>query len=164
MLVLFSCFVYIKDFNKNVTGPAPVCRDTLRITIANYHWALRFLSKVCATEQRTEHELPADVRGELLSWARVASTNAPLPVYTPDVESDFVIYTDASAYGRGAISISRGGNVKTISKRWSTKECEDYNIHSSVVSEPLALRKAIAALVPTTTRNEGNLRPSMVVL
>jgi hypothetical protein len=92
------------------------------------------------------------VRGELLSWARVASTNAPVPVYTPDVEPDFAIYTDASAYGWGAISISRGGNVKTISKRWSTQECEDHNIHSSVVSEPLALRKAIAALVPTTTR------------
>jgi hypothetical protein len=126
--------------------------NTLRIKIANYHWALRFLSKVCATVQRTEHELPADVRSELLSWARVASTNAPVPVHTPEVESDFVIYTDASAYGWGAISISRGGNVKTISKRWSTQECDDHNVHSSVVSEPLALRKAIAALLPTTTR------------
>ena len=126
--------------------------NTLRLTIANYHWALRFMSKVCASEQQTEHDIPDDVRGEFLSWARVASTNTPVDVYTPDIEADFIIYTDASAYGWGAISISRGGNVKTISKQWSPQECEEHNVYSSVVAEPLAIRKAIAALVPATTR------------
>ena len=72
--------------------------NTLRIILARFHWALRFLSKVCDTTPSTEHELPDDARSELLCWARVASANAPVPVYTPDRESDFVVYTDASSF------------------------------------------------------------------
>ena len=92
------------------------------------------------------------MRAELLAWAAVAYTNSPVDVYTPDCDPDFVLYTDASAYGWGAISISRGGNVLTISRPWSPEEIEAYNVHSSVVAEPLAIRKAVAALIPMTAR------------
>jgi hypothetical protein len=70
--------------------------------------------------------LPADVRGDTGRGRASPRPTHPCPVYTPEVESDFFIYTDASAYGWGAISIS------------------------PQLCEPLALRKAIAALVPTT--------------
>jgi hypothetical protein len=126
--------------------------NTLRITIAKFHWAMRFMSSVCATGQDVEHELPKDVCVEIREWARISFTNEPVEVYTPDSEADFVVYTDASAYGWGAISISRGGNVLSISRPWTQQEREQYNVYSSVVAEPLAIRKAIAALVPTSAK------------
>ncbi|MDP3379317.1 MAG: hypothetical protein Q8S53_13220 [Brevundimonas sp.] len=127
--------------------------NTLRITIAKFHWAMRFLSLVCAQTQDTEHTLRSDVRAELLAWAMLASENKPVAVHTPELEPEFVIYTDASATGWGAISTSRGGNVIRISQPWSAEELEHYNVHSSVVAEPLAIRKAVAALVPTSAKS-----------
>jgi hypothetical protein len=126
--------------------------NTLRITVANFHWAMRFLSAVCSTPQHERHSIPSDVRAELVEWARQAAENKPVDVYTPDCESDFVIYTDASAYGWGAVSISKGGNVLNISGVWSDHERREWNLQSSVSAEPLAIRKAIAALVPSTAK------------
>ena len=127
--------------------------NTLRISIAKFHWAMRFLSLVCSEPQETPHTISADVRAEMLAWAETAAENSPVPVHTPDVEPGFVIYTDASATGWGAISVSKGGNVIQISRPWSEEELEQYNVHSSVVAEPLAIRKAVAALVPTTAKS-----------
>lgn len=126
--------------------------NTLKITIAKFHWAMRFMSLVCATEQGTRHSIPNDVKSEVREWARISFQNKPVDVFTPDVEADFVVYTDASAYGWGAVSISRGGNVLTISRPWTQQECEQYNVFSSVVAEPLAIRKAVAALVPMSAK------------
>lgn len=124
--------------------------NTLRITVANFHWAMRFLSAVCATPQHETHTVPSDVRAELSEWARQAAENRPVAVHTPDCESDYVIYTDASAYGWGAVSISKGGSVLTISGVWSERDRHEWNLQSSVSAEPLAIRKAIAALVPSS--------------
>ncbi len=125
---------------------------TLQMTMAKYHWALRFLSHVAGTEEDTNHTVPAAVLIELVDWSRTAATNSPVPVWTPTMEPDFTIYTDASAYGYGAISISKGGNVLQLAKQWTAEDKEAWNVTSSVTAEPLAIQRAVAALVPNTAK------------
>ena len=124
---------------------------TLRITIARFHWAMRFLSFVAATEQGETHIPDDGVRAEMILWCDIAAKNEPVPVWTEDVEPDITIYTDASATGWGAISISKGGTILQLSQPW-TEDDWRWNLFSSVAAEPLAMRKAIAAMVPCTAK------------
>ena len=125
---------------------------TLNITLARFHWALRFMSYVAGTDEKTTHVVPAAVIREVLAWSSEAAANNPVPVWTPDVEAELTIYTDASAYGMGAISVSKGGHVMNLSQQWSDADRETWNVHSSVTAEPLAIQRAIAAFVPCTAK------------
>ena len=123
--------------------------NTLRVTIARFHWAMRFLSHVSSTELSFEHRVPPGVRIELLEWAKIAAANVPVAVWLEDSsEPDFTIYTDASASGWGAVSISKNGSVLQLSEPWSQKDLAAYDLQSSVQAEPLAVVYAVQALVP----------------
>jgi hypothetical protein len=124
--------------------------NTLRVTIARFHWAMRFLSAVSSTELTVEHRLPPGVHIELKEWAKIAAANVPVPVWLADsLEPDFTIYTDASASGWGAVSISKNGSVLQLSQPWSQQDLASYDLQSSVQAEPLAIIYAVQALVPS---------------
>lgn len=125
--------------------------STLQLTMARYHWALRFLSHVAATDEHVHHVMPAAVNVELVCWSKTAADNVPVPVWTPTRQPDYIIYTDASAFGYGAISVSSGGNVLQLSQQWTESDRSTWNVESSVTAEPLAIQRAIAALVPNTS-------------
>jgi len=125
---------------------------TLRIVVARFHWAMRFMSWFASTPEDRLHVIPSDVRTELVCWAQVASENTPVAVWEEEAEVDLTIYTDASATGWGAISVSKGGSVLCLSQPWTAHDHAAWNLSSSVAAEPLAIRKAVAALVPRTAR------------
>ncbi len=125
---------------------------TLRITLARFHWALRFMAVFGGTDAKHLHDIPAGVRIELARWSQEAATNTPVPVWTPEQTPEYVIYTDASATGWGAWSYSRGGNAMSISQPWTESDATIWNLDSSVSAEPLAVQKAVAALVPSTAK------------
>ncbi len=128
--------------------------NTLRVTIARFHWAMRFLSVVSSTDLSQEHRLPPGVRVELIEWAKIAAANMPVAVWLEDAsDPDFTIYTDASATGWGAVSISRNGSVLQLSEPWSAKDLASYDLRSSVHAEPLAIVHAVQALVPSHAAN-----------
>ena len=125
---------------------------TLNMTMATYHWALRFLSHVASTDETTVHSVPVAVVIELLAWSQRAAENQPVQVWTPALEPEYVLYTDASAYGYGAISLSKGGNMLQLSQQWSEADRATWNVNSSVTAEPLAIQRAIAALIPNSAK------------
>lgn len=126
--------------------------STLRICVAQFYKAMRFLSSVAACGvMSTKHSIPDDARADLLSWANIAATNKPVAVWIETKEPVLDIFVDASAFGWGALSVSANGTVLQASGRWTLQDWKEWNLHSSVASEPLGLRKAIAALVPAGT-------------
>jgi hypothetical protein len=128
--------------------------NTLRVTIARFHWAMRFLSYVSGTDLSTEHRLPPGVRTELIEWTKIAAANVPVAVWLEDsLDPDFTIYTDASATGWGAVSISKNGSVLQLSEPWSQKDLASYDLQSSVHAEPLAIVYAVQALVPSHAKD-----------
>lgn len=127
--------------------------NTLRITVGRYHWAMRFLSSVAATPLTQHHQIPADALEQLSEWADIAAKNVPVPVWTPTVEPDLEIYTDASAHGWGAISLSAHGTLMQESHEWTVADWQNWNLSSSVAAEPLALIKSVACLVPVTAKH-----------
>ena len=58
------------------------------------------------------------------------------------------IFTDASAWGWGAVSIWEGRVVSTASHPWTPEERMNWRVESSVVAEPLAVVKAVAKFLP----------------
>lgn len=125
--------------------------EVLRITLARFHWSLRFLSSVAGNELEERHQIPAHVAHELMTWAKIASDNQPVAVWTerdPQEKADLTIYVDASGEGWGALSIAPSGAILTVGHRWTHNDMSQWNLSSSVAAEPLALRYAVAMLVP----------------
>jgi len=122
--------------------------NTLRVTIARFHWAMRFLSYISASELSAQQRMPPGVRSELIAWAKVAAENEPVAVWQEE-SVDFTIYTDASETGWGAVSVSRNGSVLQLSEPWSERDVAAYDLQSSVQAEPLAIVRAVQALVPS---------------
>ena len=50
------------------------CSNTLRVCVAKYHWAMRWLSHIATTDLTHEHTMPDNVRTELITWAQIAAT------------------------------------------------------------------------------------------
>ncbi|MBS1986335.1 hypothetical protein JST99_00170, partial [Candidatus Dependentiae bacterium] len=119
--------------------------NTLRITHSHYHYAFRYLSQVAATPLMAKNIIPKDVKEQLISWARIASINQPVPVWTEKRKATLTLYTDASAWGWGAICFTEAGSYRQISRPWDPS---DGNMQSSVKAEPMAVIKAVSYFVP----------------
>jgi hypothetical protein len=63
-----------------------------------------------------------------------------------DMEAD-VIVTDASEQVWGAIHIAPDGTIRVYAEAWTAHEKATLNLQSSVVPEPLAIRRALCRIV-----------------
>ena len=114
---------------------------------------MRWLPHIATTDLTHERTMPDNVRTELITWAQIAATNAPVAVWVEEMEPEYTVYCDASATGWGAISITKEGSILQLAQQWTTEDVAQWNVFSSVAAEPLALRKAVAALIPRTARS-----------
>jgi hypothetical protein len=84
----------------------------------------------------------------LQEWLQHAEANTPVPIIDADGGvADLTIYSDASAWGAGAIAIYGDGRVQTFSAPWSDEERATYRVEHSAVAEPLAVVKAVRRFV-----------------
>ena len=63
-----------------------------------------------------------------------------------DAAPTTTIFVDASFWGWGAVLV-RDGRTTTFGAKWSEKDHGEFNLQSSVSSEPLAMTRALCALV-----------------
>ena len=137
--------------------------SVLDLAASQYHYALRFLSEVAATPLTKRHVLPKDVREALSRWAHEAAVNNEVPVFTlTPTAPALIIYTDASAWGWGALSI-KGCSARPISRAWNQSDRAMWDLGSSVTAEPLAIIKAISFFVPlNSSRDDTNIQVHIV--
>ena len=83
------------------------------------------------------------------------TANRPVPTVTDAGETnapaEMTIYTDASAYGWGAVVIHTANrSVHYYGAPWTADDWSRGNLHSSVTAEPLAILRACAAALTAT--------------
>ena len=132
-------------------------QSVLPVDISKYFHALKFYREhmnIDDTEWNREcPAFPLNVRRELSAWFQEAIAAPPQPLLPKAKgESEGTIYTDASAYGWGAIFFSNEG-VKTAGGPWSSDDLALWNVESSVAAEPLAFTKAISTFCSVHTRH-----------
>ena len=129
--------------------------NTLRIHLAQFHFALRYyagLDRVSPGYLNTKHRIPTPIVELLKHWSNLAAQNVPVPVWEEDVEPDYILYTDASAHGWGVMSINKTGGIMQFGQRWTETDKVTWNLNSSVAAEPLAIRKAVAHMIPAWSK------------
>lgn len=147
----------------SIYGILQYAAGVLRIHLAKYHTAMRFLASLYVgndwwTPQRLRRRVTPqpEVRAQLHEWASICRTNNPVPVWTPEKEVDLTIYVDASALGWGAVSITPEGEWRTAQQRWKPEHHIGRRLQESVDAEPLAIKLAVAAFV--TARAHHHVR------
>jgi hypothetical protein len=98
--------------------------------------------------------LPPTARQHLRGWLVEAIRLPPVALIPPAPPGpDLRIWTDASAFGWGAL-VERlsDGAIMRIGRPWSPEDRALHNVASSVVAEPLALRRAVLAACTRSTR------------
>jgi len=124
------------------------CASALDIGVSEYHFAMRFLSQIATTPMDAQHAVPQDALRALSQWATIARTNREVPVwYFQKSEPDIIIYTDASVWGWGALSI-KDTKVIPVSVAWSLEDRQLWALESSVAAEPLAVIRALSYFIP----------------
>jgi len=136
-----------------IVGLLLYCAGTLRISVASFHFAMRFHALVAATDLKQKHAMPTAVQNQFIQWAGIAAANIPVAVWQETPEPDLHIFVDASATGWGAISITPNGTISRSSGTWTTDDWKSWNLHSSVAAEPLAVRRAVCLLVPSKMKH-----------
>jgi len=98
--------------------------------------------------------LPPTARQHLHSWLAAALARPSVPlVPQPRPGPELRIWTDASAYGWGAlIERLHDGALQRIGRPWSAEDRAQYCVTSSVIAEPLALRRAVLAACTLETK------------
>ncbi|PHR97879.1 MAG: hypothetical protein COA68_12070 [Oceanobacter sp.] len=91
---------------------------------------------------------------QLRQWLLLAATRPSRPLIDPPVPTpEFRMWVDASAFGWGAVvERTEDSSILRVGRPWSAEDRLVYNIASSVVAEPLGMRRAIAAIATTATR------------
>jgi hypothetical protein len=130
--------------------------ETMRVSAAAFHWVLRFFAAVAremALSGRPWSEsvaLPPPIVAELARWAGEVAAAVPQEA-VDDTTPLATITTDASAAGWGAISTTPTG-TRTWSFRWTAEDAERWDLTSSVAAEPLAVWRALCAVVAPGAR------------
>jgi hypothetical protein len=130
--------------------------ETMRVSPAAFHWVLRFFAAVAREMALSGRpwsdsvEVPATIVTDLTRWAKEVSEASPRPV-VDDATPLATITTDASAEGWGAISTTTTG-TRTWSFRWTEEDAERWDLTSSVAAEPLAVWRALCAVVAPGAR------------
>ncbi len=99
-------------------------------------------------------QLSPEALEQLRAWLLAAHALPIRPLVDPVVPGpEFRVWVDASAYGWGAL-VERvsDGSVRRLGQQWSTTDVETYNVSSSVVAEPLGMRRALLAVCSADTR------------
>lgn len=125
--------------------------NVLRICVGTYHYAVRYYAGIVASEPGYDTIVSPskEVLVALTKWATRAAKNTPVDVYR-DAELQLTIYVDASDIGWAAVSIGTTGAMAQIARNWTDAERAQWNVSSSVVAESVAIRNAVAVLVPNT--------------
>lgn len=99
--------------------------------------------------------LPPEVTDELIVWIDIAAKNTPTEIITESnkhLPPDVTVFVDASEYGWGAVSISESC-VKHYGGVWSADDRSKFNLSLSTVAEPLAVQRALSAIVSTNFKH-----------
>ncbi len=133
----------------------------LDVSPAAYFNAMLAFRRLASTTSPTAWDetaprLPPLARDELRAWCDKLLTNTPVPLSTPHdtTASQTTVFTDASAYGYGAVVLYPDGTSKTISHQWTAAEHQQYDLHSSVVAEPRAVQLLMAELFSSAPEAE----------
>lgn len=123
--------------------------SVVRAPLAPYYDALRYLRKVSATGGDEWDQLASDMspraRDQLLAWLEFLITNKPVPILEEEVEPRFVVITDASGEGWGAISVdTTTGSIMEFSFPWTGLDVP--RAESSVWAEPEAIYLAVCRI------------------
>ena len=123
--------------------------SVVRGPLAPYFDALRYLRKVSAMEDE-DWDIPAGMippkaREQLLAWLGFLIQNDAVPIIPPTVEPRYVVITDASGHGWGAISVDTAtGSLKEFSFPWTGLDVP--RAESSVWAEPEAIFLAVCRI------------------
>jgi hypothetical protein len=88
-------------------------------------------------------------RAELYEWLGTCANHPEVPLVNPQVDHLPVlanVWTDASAWGYGAVVEWSSGRVQTISRPWTAGDRASLNIQHSTVAEPHAIHKLMAEI------------------
>ena len=123
--------------------------SVVRAPLAPYYDALRYLRKVSAMGfddwDVAATNMPPRARNQLLSWLKFLIANKPVPTTTQESVPRFVIITDASGEGWGAISIDTAtGSLLEFSFPWTGLDVP--RAQSSVWAEPEAIYLAVCRI------------------
>ena len=123
--------------------------SVVRGPLAPYFDALRYLRKVSAMGGEDwdvpAGVIPPNVREQLLSWLGFLIQNDAVPIIPPTVEPRYVVITDASGHGWGAISVDTAtGSLKEFSFPWTGLDVP--RAESSVWAEPEAIFLAVCRI------------------
>ena len=118
----------------------------LDIHLDAFFYSLRFYRELAADTDDWDAVAPR-LTGTALSetneWLSLSINNAAVPLITPETAAPTTeIYVDASAWGYGA-TVRTAGAYFSISRPWSAAQHAAYNLHSSVVAEPLAVELVV---------------------
>lgn len=129
------------------------------LRLAPFFSALRFfrhlpLEAYAAHWNAPAPPLPQLARLQLRQWLLLASARPARPLITPSVPApELRMWVDACASGWGAlVERTTDGSILRLARGWSVEDSESYNLTSSVTTEPLGMRRAIAAVATATTR------------
>jgi hypothetical protein len=96
--------------------------------------------------------MPQAVRQNFLDWQRELLHNRPLEL-SPEVQQMIptdLLFVDASAERWAAVHIPASGGLRVFYDDWTDSDQRDWDLHSSVCSEPLGIRRALCrAIAPT---------------
>jgi hypothetical protein len=83
---------------------------------------------------------------QLRLWLDLAASAPSTPLATPVPELS--IFTDASAWGAGAVAFAPNGTAQTMSVPWTEADRLHINTGSSVSAEPAGVLKALCRFLP----------------
>lgn len=123
--------------------------SVVRAPLAPYYDALRYLRKVSATGgddwDCLAGDMPPLAREQLLAWLGFLVANKPVPILVEEEEPRFVVITDASGEGWGAISVDTAtGSLMEFSFPWTGLDVP--RAQSSVWAEPEAIFLAVCRI------------------
>lgn len=87
---------------------------------------------------------------EVQQWLVSAIANAPAPIRSHESTPEFTLWVDASSTGWGAMAMGPT-DVRFLGAAWSPSDHAVWNLRSSVIAEPLALKRAVLAVASTRT-------------
>ena len=129
------------------------------LRLAPFFSALRAFRLLPLEAARVHWNAPAPAlspvaRLQLRQWLLLAATRPPRPLIDPPTPTpEYRMWVDASAYGWGAVvERAEDAGIIRVGRPWSPEDRAMYNVASSVVAEPLGMRRAIAAIATTATR------------
>ena len=133
-------------------GLAFFAAGVLDVELSFFYRAIAFYRKVAASDDwdSLAPSFGGDALFELRTWLQLCIDNVPVPlVKVTPTRPEYRIFTDASASRWGAVSVAASGTVRVFSERWKSS---DDDVEDSTVAEPLAIRRAVTAVVSTGTR------------